>query len=81
MGLKFEEVYYYFASLLKRKISFAHLWNCQHTACGERLCDCQECKCCGREAELNEDGECASCKADLEYSIDDYLRSKSGGSK
>lgn len=36
----------------------------------------EKCECCGRKAELNEDGECASCKADLEYSIEDYMRSK-----
>ena len=32
------------------------------------------CECCGRKAELNEDGECPSCEADINYSIDDYMK-------
>jgi len=34
----------------------------------------EKCECCGREAELNDDGECPSCKADVEYSIEDYYK-------
>jgi len=35
-----------------------------------------KCVCCGREAELNEDGECASCEADLTYSCEDFEKEK-----
>lgn len=37
------------------------------------------CECCGREAELSEDGECESCEADCNNSIEDYERKEKVG--